>query len=115
MYEIKYKRNGYCIFSWRNSFNLKYDYIKSKGIELIIDPEIEEKTIICDYHEIERCIINIVSNAAKYTPEGGTITVGIKDLDDKVMISIKDTGCGIDEKFHKAIFDRFSQVVIMKF
>ena len=73
------------------------------------NPEIEEKTIECDYHEIERCIINIVSNAAKYTPEGGTITVGIKDLDDKVMINIKDTGCGIDEKFHEAIFNRFSQ------
>ena len=87
-----------------------YDYIKSKGIELIIDPEIEEKTIKCDDYEIERCIINIVNNAAKFTPEGGNITVTIKDLDNKVMISIKDTGCGIDEKFHKSIFNRFSQV-----
>ena len=46
------------------------DYIKSKSIELIIDPEVEEKIILCDDYEIERCIVNLVSNAAKFTPEG---------------------------------------------
>ncbi|WP_455537964.1 ligand-binding sensor domain-containing protein [Terrisporobacter sp.] len=87
------------------------DFVKSKGIELIIDPEIEEKIIKCDAHEIERCIINLVSNAVKYTPEGGSITVGIEDLDDKVKINVRDTGCGIDEKFHESIFNRFNQVL----
>ena len=51
------------------------DYIKSKSIELIIDPEVEEKIILCDDYEIERCIVNLVSNAAKFTPEGGNITI----------------------------------------
>lgn len=87
------------------------DYVKTKGIHLIIDPEIEEKTIMCDSYEIERCIVNLVGNAAKFTPKGGNITITIKDLDDKVMISVLDTGIGIDEKYHKVIFDRFSQVV----
>lgn len=87
------------------------DYVSAKGIDLIIDPEIEEKTIMCDSYEIERCIVNLVGNAAKFTPEGGTITITIKDLDDKVKIIVSDTGVGIDEKYHKAIFDRFSQVV----
>lgn len=86
------------------------DYIKSKSIELIIDPEVEEKIILCDDYEIERCIVNLVSNAAKFTPEGGNITITIKDLDDKVMISVLDTGVGIEEKYHKTIFDRFNQV-----
>ena len=86
------------------------DYIKSKSIELIIDPEVEEKVILCDDYEIERCIVNLVSNAAKFTPEGGNITITIKDLDDKVMISVLDTGVGIEEKNHKTIFDRFNQV-----
>lgn len=87
------------------------DYVKSKGIELIIDPEIEEKNIKCGIYEIERCIINLVSNAAKFTPKGGSITIGIEDLGDKVKINVKDTGCGIDEKFHEAIFNRFNQVL----
>ena len=86
------------------------DYIKSKSIELILDPEVEEKVILCDDYEIERCIVNLVSNAAKFTPEGGNITITIKDLDDKVMISVLDTGVGIEEKYHKTIFDRFNQV-----
>ena len=86
------------------------DYIKSKSIELIIDPEVEEKIILCDDYEIERCIVNLVSNAAKFTPEGGNITITIKELDDKVMISVLDTGVGIEEKYHKTILDRFNQV-----
>ena len=66
--------------------------------------------MLCDDYEIERCIVNLVSNAAKFTPEGGNITITIKDLDDKVMISVLDTGVGIEEKYHKTIFDRFNQV-----
>jgi signal transduction histidine kinase/ligand-binding sensor domain-containing protein len=87
------------------------DYVNTKGIELIIDPEIEEKVIMCDSYEIERCIVNLIGNAAKFTPEGGKITITIKDLEDRVMISVLDTGIGIEEKYQKIIFDRFSQVV----
>ncbi|WP_286184069.1 HAMP domain-containing sensor histidine kinase [Clostridium sp. CCUG 7971] len=87
------------------------EYIESREIELIIDTDVEEKYIICDEDEIDRCIVNLVSNAAKFTPEGGKIEVNITDLDDKVKISVKDTGIGIDEKYHKSIFDRFNQVI----
>lgn len=87
------------------------DYIERKGIELIIDPEMEEKIIKCDEHEIERCIVNLVSNAAKFTPEGGTIEVTIEDLDEKVKIIVKDTGIGIDKKYHDSILNRFNQVI----
>lgn len=87
------------------------EYIESKDINLIIDTDIEEKYIICDEDEIDRCIVNLVSNASKFTPKGGTIEVDIIDLDDKIKISVKDTGIGIDEKYHNSIFDRFNQVV----
>ncbi|RDY24238.1 histidine kinase [Romboutsia maritimum] len=86
------------------------DYVESKGIELIIDTDIEEKLIDCDEYEIERCIVNLIGNAKKFTDSGGKIEVNIKDLDDKVLISVKDSGVGIDEKHQKCIFDRFSQV-----
>lgn len=87
------------------------DYIESKGIELIIDPEVEEKIIQCDKYEIERCIVNLVSNAAKFTQSGGRIEVVLKDLDEKIMISVEDNGIGIDKKNHDSIFDRFNQVI----
>ena len=109
MYQITLKETDVVYLVEETALTLK-DYIYSKGIDLIIDPQIEEKMIKCDPYEIERCIINLVGNAVKFTPEGGSITINIEDLDDKVKISVTDTGCGIDEKFHKAIFDRFSQV-----
>ena len=80
------------------------------GLKIIIDPEIEELFIECDKLDIERCIINLIGNAIKFTSEGGTITVSISELYKKVRISVKDTGVGIDEKYHNTIFDRFSQV-----
>ena len=109
MYQITLKETDVVYLVEETALTLK-DYIYSKGIDIIIDPQIEEKMIKCDPYEIERCIINLVGNAVKFTPEGGSITIDIEDLDDKVKISVTDTGCGIDEKFHKAIFDRFSQV-----
>lgn len=87
------------------------NYVECKGIELIIDPEVEEKIINFDKKEIKRCVENLISNAVKYTPEGGSIEVGIKDHDDKVEIYVKDTGIGIDEENKRIIFDRFRQVV----
>lgn len=85
------------------------DFIESKGIELIIDPEIEEKLIECDEGEIEKCVINILANAAKFTETGGKIEVNINESDEFVNIKIKDNGIGIDEKDKEAIFDRFGQ------
>lgn len=83
---------------------------KSKGIDLIVDPEIEELIINCDRLDIERCIVNLIGNAIKFTDPEGSITVTIDNFDDKVSISVKDTGIGIDEKYHESIFDRFGQV-----
>ena len=87
------------------------DYIEEKGLELIFDTDVEEKVIRCDKVDIERCIINLVGNAVKFTPEGGLIEVLLQDLDDKVKIIVKDNGIGISEEKQKIIFDRFNQVV----
>ena len=76
-YQLNIRENDIVYIVEEATLSLK-DYIERKGIELIIDPEIEEKMIKCDEYEIERCIVNLVSNAAKFTPEGGTIEVTIK-------------------------------------
>ena len=83
---------------------------RAKGIDLIIDPEIEELIISCDRLDIERCIVNLVGNAIKFTESKGKITVTVSNFEDKVKISVKDTGVGIDVKYHDSIFDRFGQV-----
>jgi ligand-binding sensor domain-containing protein/signal transduction histidine kinase len=86
------------------------EYIESNGIELIIDPEVEEKKILCDPNEIERCVVNLLSNATKFTDKGGRITVLLNDLGNSVRISVKDTGIGISEENQRIIFQRFGQV-----
>ena len=83
--------------------------INEKGIELIIDPEIEEKTICCDPNEIERCIINLIGNSVKFTEAGGEIRVLIKEDTDSVSISVEDTGLGISLEDQEFIFNRFEQ------
>lgn len=64
-----------------------------------------------DEIEIERCIVNLISNSIKFTPSGGKIEVVIKDLGKQVKIDIIDNGIGIEKKYHESIFNRFNQVV----
>ncbi|MGX4601103.1 two-component regulator propeller domain-containing protein [Faecalimicrobium sp. JNUCC 81] len=109
-YKINLKEENIVYIVEEATLSLK-EYIESKGIQLIIDPDIEEKNIKCDAYEIERCIVNLVGNAAKFTPSGGTIEVRIKELNNRVIITIEDNGIGIDPKYHKLIFDRFNQIV----
>lgn len=51
-----------------------------------------------DYYRLLQVLTNLVSNAYKYTPDGGTITLSVQPLDDRVQFSVKDTGIGLDEK-----------------
>lgn len=85
-------------------------YVESKGISIIFDTEIEEKVIACDSDKIERVILNILSNAIKFTDSGGCIFINIIERNDSILISIKDTGVGIPEEKINSIFDRFMQV-----
>lgn len=86
------------------------DYIKSQGIELIFDTDVEEKYMAFDVDKIERIVLNILSNAIKFTEKNGTIFVNIYNLGDKIQLSIRDTGIGIPEDKLDKIFERFVQV-----
>lgn len=85
-------------------------YAESRGINVIFDTEIEEKVIGCDPDSIERIILNLLSNSIKNTPSGGSIFVSVFDKEDKILISVKDTGIGIPSDKVDIIFDRFRQV-----
>ena len=82
----------------------------SKGLNIIFDTDIEEKIIACDTEKIERIVLNLISNAIKFTDKGDEIFVVIKDGKEFVEISVEDNGIGIEEKYLDIIFDRFKQV-----
>ncbi|MEL6306497.1 MAG: HAMP domain-containing sensor histidine kinase [Chloroflexota bacterium] len=63
-----------------------------------------------DANMIERSIINLVDNAIKYTPNGGTIEVGLRVEDGQIVISISDTGYGISEENIKSLFKRHFRI-----
>ncbi len=85
------------------------DYVEDKGMSLIFDTDTEERMMAFDADKLERIILNIISNAIKYSKVNGTIQVGIKNEERKVIISIKDNGIGIDQEKLKFIFDSFNQ------
>jgi len=84
--------------------------IDIKGLNISFDTDIEEKIIACDPEGIVRIVLNLISNAIKFSDEGDEIFVAIKDKNELVEISVKDNGIGIKEKDLDRIFDRFKQV-----
>ena len=86
------------------------NYIKCKGINIIFDTDAEEKLIARDPDNIERILLNLISNAIKFTNKNGTIYVNFYDKGDTVEIAVKDTGKGINKEHLIKIFERFQQV-----
>ena len=85
-------------------------YIENKGIKLTFDTDIEEKIIACDPDKIERIMLNLLSNATKYTNKNGKIDVDLTSDEEFIVVSIKDSGIGIPKEKVGAIFNRFVQV-----
>jgi len=68
------------------------------------------KLFFADTDLLELALDNLLGNAIKYTPDGGTITIYGETYDDTVTISVHDTGIGIDPDEQEQIFDRFYTV-----
>jgi PAS domain S-box-containing protein len=81
----------------------------AKGIQLRsnIDPGVQ--AVQADPDRLQQVLWNVLTNAVKFTPSGGTIDVSIAALDAEVEIVVSDTGRGIDPAFLPYIFERFRQ------
>jgi PAS domain S-box-containing protein len=82
---------------------------EAKGITLEIKEDMDVSHISGDPNRLQQVIWNLVSNAIKFTPNDGRVTLEIERQDDFVEISVKDTGVGIKEEFLPHVFDRFRQ------
>lgn len=85
------------------------DYIKDKKLSIIFDPKVEEKFIALDLYKFERIMLNLISNAIKFSKNNGVIFLDLIDKEDFIEVSIKDQGIGIDEQNLKSIFKKFNQ------
>ena len=92
----------------------RFDKIKNqdetKKYEIIRDYTITPIWVEIDTDKLTQVIDNIMNNAIKYSPDGGTITVSIKTTDEQLILSIADEGLGIPKQDLPKIFDRFYRV-----
>ncbi|MDE6377227.1 MAG: sensor histidine kinase, partial [Duncaniella sp.] len=96
------------IREWSESF---FAIARRRDIKLTVDlPDDGELLMAVDQEKMERVVFNLLSNAFKYTPDNGRITISLKAADGNAVMRVSDTGQGISEEDLGHIFERFYQV-----
>lgn len=95
-------------------FSMQCDNIKNRGIEYSTDVKITVPCILGDEVHIKQVLMNIISNAAKFTPAGGFIKLSVRQIKtDETHVTTtficEDSGCGMSKEFLTKIFDVFTQ------
>lgn len=81
---------------------------EQKNIELCHFVE-QEYEFIADFQRVSQILVNLISNAIKFSPENKTVEIGCTAEDGMINLFVKDCGAGISEEFKNKIFERFTQ------
>ena len=97
---------------WRNIFSAQ---MEGKNIHFVVDAsEVRDEWVLCDQNRFNRILLNLLSNAYKFTPDGGTVSVilsqkGLKNGIGNYELRVKDTGIGMSQEFVENIFTPFER------
>jgi len=80
---------------------------REKSVELELHTGVDEAAVIAQREGLASLIDNLVENAIKYSPRGGTVTVRIDDTPGGIELSIADSGPGIPQQLRERVFERF--------
>ena len=83
---------------------------KEKNIKFSINMEKDIPFVNADIGLIERALENLIENAVRYTPQGGSVCVTLTPKNEEIAVQVSDTGCGIPEEELPHIFNRFYQL-----
>ncbi|CEH33844.1 sensor histidine kinase [Romboutsia lituseburensis] len=98
------------VFLIESIVNSVVPYAATKNIDIVFDTNEEEVIMSIDPDKIERIILNLMSNAIKFSQENTNIYVTVEKSEDTLMCSVKDTGIGMEKKHLENIFERFTQI-----
>jgi cell cycle sensor histidine kinase DivJ len=86
-------------FRFRDAVDMCHSMLKyqadGKGLDLTVDVSLETGEIHADRRAVQQMLINLVSNAIKFTPHGGSIVIGAKRIGSRLHFWVSDTGIGI--------------------
>ncbi|MEX1205244.1 MAG: PAS-domain containing protein [Dongiaceae bacterium] len=83
---------------------------RNRELALEVDCPADIGTVPADERRLKQAVYNLISNAIKFTPEGGRVTVSARRGDDELLISVTDTGIGIPAADQAAVFGKFARV-----
>ncbi|MEQ8290638.1 MAG: PAS domain S-box protein [Roseovarius sp.] len=93
----------------RQSVEVNHGYADRFGVQLAIEGKLPELEVAVDQLRAGQILSNYISNAVKFSAEGQTVTITVEKARGAVRVVVSDRGQGIPEKFHGAIFKKFSQ------
>ena len=77
------------------------------GVDLVLDAGTGPLQLTGDARQLERALLNLVSNAVKFTPDGGRVIVSVVAEEDRALVEVRDTGIGIPAAEQERLFTRF--------
>lgn len=84
-------------------------YAAQHEASIVVDGELPALDITGDHDRLIQVLTNLLSNASKFTPPGGSVHVSLEQLGDYARLTIRDEGPGISEAFQERLFQKFSQ------
>ncbi|MCD0467135.1 two-component regulator propeller domain-containing protein [Flavobacterium sp. ENC] len=102
--------NGNIVKFTREIFLSFIEYAKDGGYDYTFEAEEEEILVYFDRYKLERVFYNLISNAFRYTPKGGSIHIKINHDHENLFIAVEDSGVGIAEQHIDKIFDLFFEI-----
>lgn len=107
--KIKVSRHELVDFLYEN-YLLYVEYAATCNVHFRFDKGEEKLEVWYDSRQLQKVINNLLSNAFKYTPKGGTISLNVYKKGEEAVIEVRDSGAGISPEEIEKIFERFYQV-----
>lgn len=93
----------------QHAVEVNQPYADQFGVKLVLEQTLDGARVSADSDRIMQVITNLLSNAAKFSPPNGTVSVSVLRRGEYVRVSVMDRGSGVPEKFRGQVFQKFAQ------